>query len=127
MKWDPREVQGITEEVSNLERAWQIFIDDQENGQNSNLHFPPALILASGNAFEAYAENGATLDFNDLDRPCVTTPRTILNFGAQMFEFAQRAARLGILASNLTPCKCLEVSDEDIAELMGKKDDGKTN
>ncbi len=111
-------VEEISDEIDNLHRTWQIFADEMKNGNNSHLHCPPALVLAAARIFEGYT-NG-TIDFNDIDNPCVSDLRTIINYGSQMFEFGQKAARIGVLSANMTPCKCLEVSDEEIAKLIGE-------
>lgn len=113
---DSPEVQEVFGEIDSLQRAWRIFVHEMSNGRDAHLHNPPALVVAAARIFESYGD----LNFEEIDGTCVTTPRAIVNYGAQMFEFAQKALQFGVLAANMRPCKCLEVSDDDIAKLLGE-------
>lgn len=109
---------AIENEIDNLGTSWKIYTDNEENGRNVHLHYPPALYFSVVKLFETFGNE--KIDPDNMDVQCVTTPRNMANFAASIFEWAQVAARNGILSANMTPCNCVDITDEDIATLIGE-------
>jgi len=121
---DRDKVIDVSEEFQRLHNAWMIHIYEHENSANVHLHAPPAVVLAASKIFESsMVDDDESFDVSDWDTPCMTTPRDIIEYGTKLFEFGQRTAMAGIFAANMTPCRCTEITDEDIAKLMGDKHD----
>lgn len=116
--YSKQDVKAIENEIDNLNTSWQLYSHDQKNGRNVHLHYPPALFFSMVKLVESFGNE--KLDPDNLDVECQTSPRNMANFAASVFEWAQLAARNGILAANMTPCNCTDITDEDIATLIGE-------
>ena len=115
-----QKVKDIEKEIDNLHTSWMLYADQEENGANVHLHYPPALFLSLVRLFETYRQTN--IDIEDLDEECSVSPRDVANFAASIFEWAQLASRNGVLAANMTPCACTDITDDAISKLIGDSD-----
>jgi hypothetical protein len=120
--YDNEEVLEIGKEIDNLHTAWMMYLNEEENGRNAHLHFPPALFTSVIKLAESLTNEPVSLRDLDLDQACTTTLKGLANFAATVFEWAQLAARNGVLVANMTPCNCHQITDDDLRSLIGGND-----
>lgn len=102
---------AVKEDLNKLHTAWKIYLKNRFDGREDGVHLPPALIAACGGIFDDMTEE---LSLFTTD----ATLRIIATFGATMFAFGQNAITNGVLAANMDPCKCGEITDDDITNLL---------
>lgn len=111
--YDEKQRHCIHAEEENLKLAWFRYIDELKDGTNLNFHLPPSLMVTSLNILDAI--------FNATEDSEAVPIQALAAFGGHMFIYGQQCAKDGALAANMVQCNCLDVTDEDIKNLIGKK------
>lgn len=95
-------------EVGQLQTMWHRFIDHVNNDSNMTMHAPPTLV-------ETIRDIGAyqmdSMGFSLEDEEAF---KKVAHLFEMFFYFGQFAHQNGLYRSNLTPCTCASVSDEQI-------------
>lgn len=121
--YSKEEILQVQSEIDNLHTAWMIYMKEEEDGSNAHVHFPPALFTSMIKLAESLSDEPIADKINfDLDQKCTSTLKGLANFAATVFEWAQLAARNGVLVANMTPCNCHQITDEDLKAFIGGSD-----
>lgn len=98
--------------ISDLEKLWndfKRFAHETQNGRFVQIHLPPALMEAVSGIIESNFPRGI-IEYSEF-----------VQFAGQMFIWGQSAASVGLLAANMTPCKCGVPTDEELEAWISKK------
>lgn len=107
---------AMQQEVQNLTLLMCAYEEHVKDSPNTNLHPAPALGRVLMNQVSAILGTTLTSEMieempDDLGELLVTR---LSIFATNVFAFAQWCVGQGMLAANLTPCSCGQVSDEEI-------------
>lgn len=106
------EVAQLDQNLETINGMWNQYVLERLNGNEDDPHNPPALNRAVSDLLDYVLMNMAQEN--------ITAVGTELfaGFAANMFAFGQWASENGLKMSNLFSCKCAEVTDEDIKNLL---------
>lgn len=108
------EIAVLDENLDRINEMWNKFVLTRLNGREGDVHNPPALNRAVVDLLNHILSKMA-----DEGEPIVGI-EIFAGFAANMFAFGQWAAERGLRMSDLFECKCTEITDEDIQNLLGK-------
>jgi hypothetical protein len=104
--------EDITEEIRQLQTMWQMFSHNIENGHDSPMHAPPALVEAV-EALGAFHYDQMGLEPEDMN-----DFKKAMHFAEMMFYFGQYCHQNGLYRSNMTTCDCYTVTDQSLEDFF---------
>lgn len=112
-RYSDDEIALLDKDLDKINNKWNEYVLSRLNDREGDPHNPPALNRAVSDLLNhvltTMADEGEIIFGTEL----------FSGFGANMFAFGQWAAERGLKLSDLFSCKCSEVTDEDIKNLLG--------
>jgi hypothetical protein len=105
-------------DIQNLQAMWDRFKDHVEHTKE-DLHAPPALWEALSELTAVHLKNLGLIPDDD------DTFKRIVAMTELMWFFGNYAGQNGLFRSNLEPCRCSEVTDQQIKDFFDGVNFGK--
>lgn len=114
-------IEEQAEELEKFRLQWLMFIDEMQNGNNSDAHWPPAVQTGCFSILRSFAgDQDSMWEAETVDEiRLIFTPVSAASLLATIFMFSQKAMINGLYAANMTQCDCGKITDEDIQKLVG--------
>jgi hypothetical protein len=116
------------EECEQLHNIWQRFLHYQYNDHDvvgTDWHIPPAMAHAASEIAAIFMTKQEYKALPETEDEFQDNWSAIVAFGDLMFNMGQFAYSNGVYRANMTPCKCLTVTDESIAAFFAGAEFGK--
>lgn len=98
----------VQQDMHNIKMLWLRFDAYRKELLENEHHVPPASFDMAENVLAGVG------NANDINIASQEDFNMLALYGELMFHFGQYSAMNGMYRSNLEPCRCLEVSDEQI-------------